>query len=98
MHDLSAYNHPGIAVVASTGDGGFDTGGYPASDDHVVAVGGTSVTRDGSTRGYHETAWTGAGSGCGVNPKPAWQSRPTPLHHEGRRRTCPRPLTRASVG
>jgi len=75
IHDMSAWNHAGIAVVASTGDSGYDTGSYPASDDHVVAVGGTSVTRDSSTRGYHETAWSGAGSGCGVNPKPAWQSR-----------------------
>jgi subtilase family serine protease len=75
IHDMSAWNHPNIAVVASTGDSGYDTGSYPASDDHVVAVGGTSVTRDGSSRGYHETAWSGAGSGCGVNPKPAWQSK-----------------------
>lgn len=75
VHDMAAYNHPNIAVVASSGDGGFDTGGYPASDDHVVGVGGTSVSRDGSARGYHETAWSGAGSGCGVNPKPAWQNK-----------------------
>jgi subtilase family serine protease len=75
VHDMAAYNHPNIAVVASTGDNGYDTGQYPAIDDHVVAVGGTSVTRDGSARGYHETAWSGAGSGCGVNPKPAWQDR-----------------------
>src|SRR4051794_26816380 len=75
VHDMPAYNHPNIAVVASSGDGGFDPGGSPASDDHVVGVGGTSVTRDGSTRGYHETAWNGAGSGCGVNPKPAWQNQ-----------------------
>jgi subtilase family serine protease len=73
VHDMAAYNHAGIAIVASSGDGGYDTGGYPASDDHVVGVGGTSVTADGSSRGYHETVWPGAGSGCGVNPKPSWQ-------------------------
>jgi subtilase family serine protease len=72
--DNSAYNHPGIAVTASSGDIGFDGGSFPATDSKVVAVGGTSVTRDGSARGYHETAWSGAGSGCGNNPKPAWQN------------------------
>ena len=71
----SAYNHPGIAITASTGDSGFDPGAYPASDTHVVAVGGTSVFRDGSSRGYSETAWNGAGSGCGGNAKPKWQNR-----------------------
>jgi subtilase family serine protease len=74
LPDNSAYNHKGIAVTASTGDGGFDGGSFPSTDSKVVAVGGTSVTRDGSTRGYHETAWSGAGSGCGSNPKPRWQN------------------------
>ncbi len=70
----SAYKHPGIAVTASTGDSGFDGGSFPSTDTHVVAVGGTSVTRDGSARGYHETVWSGAGSGCGSNNKPRWQN------------------------
>ncbi|MDX6297757.1 MAG: hypothetical protein QOI51_1614 [Nocardioidaceae bacterium] len=69
----AAYNHPGIAITASTGDSGFSPGNYPASDTHVVAVGGTSLFKDTSSRGYHETAWSGAGSGCGANPKPKWQ-------------------------
>jgi len=73
----SAYNHAGVAVTASTGDGGFGVE-YPASDSHVVAVGGTSLTRDASARGWNETAWSGAGSGCStVNPKPAWQTAAT---------------------
>jgi hypothetical protein len=73
----SAYNHPGVAVTASTGDNGFGVE-YPASDSHVVAVGGTSLTRDTSTRGWNETAWSGAGSGCStINPKPAWQTAAT---------------------
>ncbi len=66
----AAYNHKGIAITASTGDNGFNGGQYPASDTHVVAVGGTSVTR---SAGYPETAWSGAGSGCGTNPQPRWQ-------------------------
>ncbi len=73
----SAYNHPGVAVTASTGDGGFGVE-YPASDSHVTAVGGTSLTHDASARGWNETAWSGAGSGCStVNPKPAWQTAVT---------------------
>ena len=57
------YNHPGIAVTASSGDGGFAVE-YPASSQFVVAVGGTSLTRNTSARGWGETAWSGAGSGC----------------------------------
>ncbi|WP_199743036.1 S53 family peptidase [Nocardia stercoris] len=76
-----AYNHPGVAVVASSGDkgpGGFDGSGgglsFPASSAHVVAIGGTSLTRDGSARGWSETAWSDAGSGCSVVfGKPVWQ-------------------------
>jgi subtilase family serine protease len=75
MHNNAAYDHKNVAVVAGTGDGGFEGGLFPANNTHVVAVGGTSVFRDGSTRGYHETAWGGSGSGCGVNRVPKWQTR-----------------------
>ena len=72
---VSAYDHPGIAVTAGTGDNGWLGGQYPADDSHVVAVSGTSVHRspiDG--RGFTETAWSGTGSGCAKkNPAPAWQ-------------------------
>jgi subtilase family serine protease len=57
------YNHPGIAVTASTGDSGFGVQ-FPASSHYVTAVGGTSLTRSGNARGWSETAWSGAGSGC----------------------------------
>ncbi|HST67052.1 MAG TPA: hypothetical protein VLM05_17875 [Mycobacteriales bacterium] len=73
----SAYNHPGVAITASTGDSGFEVE-YPASDQHVTAVGGTSLTRDTSARGWSESAWSGAGSGCStIQPKPAWQTAAT---------------------
>jgi len=74
----SAYNHPGIAITASTGDSGFGVGS-PASFDSVVAVGGTSLTRAaGTTRGWTERAWSGAGSGCStLNAKPSWQTAAT---------------------
>lgn len=71
----SAYDHPGIAVTASTGDAGYGVES-PASYDTVVAVGGTSLKRSGT--GYTESAWSGAGSGCStLNAKPAWQTTAT---------------------
>jgi subtilase family serine protease len=57
------YNHPGHAVTASSGDSGFGVE-YPASSTFVVAVGGTHLVRDSSARGWSETVWPGAGSGC----------------------------------
>jgi subtilase family serine protease len=68
-----AYHHPGHMITASTGDGGFGPQ-FPAGSQYVTAVGGTSLTRGGGTRGWTETVWSGAGSGCSqVFPKPSWQ-------------------------
>ncbi|HEU0127804.1 MAG TPA: hypothetical protein VFQ48_04250, partial [Pseudonocardiaceae bacterium] len=73
----SAYDHPGIAVTASTGDAGYGIES-PASFRTVVAVGGTSLRKATNTRGWTETAWSGAGSGCStLNAKPAWQTAVT---------------------
>ncbi len=73
----SAYNHPGIAVVASSGDSGYGIES-PASYPDVVGVGGTSLTKASNTRGWSETAWNGAGSGCStLNAKPSWQTSVT---------------------
>lgn len=55
------YNHPGIAVTASSGDGGYGVE-FPASSHYVTAVGGTTLNHSGS--GWSQTAWSGAGSGC----------------------------------
>ena len=60
----SYYNHPGIAVTASTGDNGYRGGSYPASSSYVTAVGGTSLAKAANTRGWSESVWSGAGSGC----------------------------------
>jgi subtilase family serine protease len=72
------YNHPGIAITASTGDAGYlQFASFPASDTHVIAIGGTSVFKDSSKRGFHESAWSGAGSGCArpkVNRPPKYQT------------------------
>lgn len=68
------YNHKGIAITASTGDHGYQDASAPASFTSVIAVGGTSIVPDGSQRGYSETAWSGAGSGCSEkNPAPKYQ-------------------------
>jgi subtilase family serine protease len=73
--DSQFYNHPGVAVTASLGDGGYGAI-YPAASQDVTAVGGTTLTRDSTAaRGWTETAWSGAGSGCSAyEAKPSWQS------------------------
>lgn len=70
----SYYNHPGIAVTASTGDNGYQGASYPASSHYVTAVGGTSLTPASNARGWSESAWNGSGSGCSTaNTAPAGQ-------------------------
>lgn len=67
------YNHPGTVVTASTGDSGFGVS-IPAALPGVVAVGGTSLYALAGGRGWAETAWAGAGSGCSAYvTKPSWQ-------------------------
>nr|WTB34452.1 carboxypeptidase-like regulatory domain-containing protein [Streptomyces sp. NBC_00830] len=68
------YDHPGIAVTVSSGD----VGGVvqaPSSNGNVIAVGGTTLTRDDTTaRGWTESAWSSGGAGCSrIEPKPAYQ-------------------------
>jgi hypothetical protein len=66
------YNHPGVAITASTGDLGYGVS-YPASSPYVTAVGGTSLTRNGGS--WSEAAWDGAGSGCSsYSVRPSFQS------------------------
>lgn len=72
--DSSFYKHAGIAVTASSGDSGFGVE-YPAASQFVTAVGGTHLVRSSTTRGWTETVWNGAGSGCsGFETKPTWQT------------------------
>src|SRR5262249_14472639 len=67
------FNHPGILITASSGDNGFGVE-YPAAGAHVLGVGGTSLTKSSSTRGWAEAAWSGAGSGCSRGTaKPSFQ-------------------------
>lgn len=81
------YHHPGIAITVSAGDSGYGVE-YPASSRYVTAVGGTSLKRDSSARGWSETVWgsssggllglggaSGTGSGCSrYEAKPSWQT------------------------
>jgi subtilase family serine protease len=70
----SYYNHPGVIITASSGDSGYGVQS-PAAFNTVVAVGGTSLSRSSTTRGWSEAAWSGAGSGCSAYiTKPGWQT------------------------
>jgi subtilase family serine protease len=72
--DDAHFNHPGVAITASSGDDGYGVS-YPAASRYLTAVGGTSLTRNSSTRGWTESAWSGAGSGCSAyEAKPSWQT------------------------
>jgi len=79
------YNHPGVAIVAASGDSGFQPAFVPASFPSTIAVGGTTLTKQaGTKRGWTETVWGnedgGAGSGCSAYfGKPKWQHDPNCL-------------------
>jgi subtilase family serine protease len=69
----SHFNHPGLAITVSSGDSGYGTE-YPAASRYVTATGGTSLSTASNARGWTETAWSGAGSGCSAyEAKPSWQ-------------------------
>jgi len=70
------FNHPGIAITVSSGDNGYGTE-FPAASQYVTAVGGTHLVANTTTaRGWTETAWSGAGSGCSSYiARPSWQSK-----------------------
>ena len=73
--DDAYYHHPGVVITASSDDVGYGPQ-YPAASQYVTAVGGTSLVKDTSTtRGWSETAWNLAGSGCSAyEPKPSFQT------------------------
>jgi subtilase family serine protease len=76
--DAAYFDHPGVAITASAGDGGYGAE-YPATSRYVTAVGGTSLSRASNPRGWTEVVWEsgsteGTGSGCSAYiSKPAWQ-------------------------
>lgn len=68
------YTHPGVPILASSGDDGFTAASFPAVLPGTIAVGGTSLAKAKNARGWKESAWEGAGSGCSAYvDKPAWQ-------------------------
>lgn len=80
-YDTSYFNHPGVAITASSGDADYDGGSYPATSKYVTTVGGTHLVADSSARGWSERVWNttsyteGTGSGCSAYiTKPAFQT------------------------
>jgi len=70
----AAYNIPGVAVVASSGDWGYGVH-FPAASPYVTAVGGTTLVQASNARGWSETVWSRTGSGCSrFFAKPPWQT------------------------
>ena len=69
--DSSAFNHPGVVITASSGDYGYlnwfsetapESADYPASSPNVVAVGGTRLSLNASTKAREgETVWNDGG-------------------------------------
>ncbi len=63
----------GVTYLASAGDFGYGMQD-PADYDSVVSVGGTVLSKKGSS--YSERVWPLSGSGCSVVGKPPWQRDP----------------------
>jgi subtilase family serine protease len=75
----SYYNHPTVPITASAGDDGYGVS-FPASVPAVTAVGGTSLTMNGSYQRTSETVWSGTGSGCSRTfAQPSWQTAVLPV-------------------
>jgi subtilase family serine protease len=73
-YDSAYFNHPGVAITVSAGDSGYGAE-YPAASRYVTAVGGTSLSKNSSSRGWTESVWSGTGSGCSAyDAKPSWQT------------------------
>ena len=66
--------HAGVTFFAAAGNSG-GPGVFPAYSPNVVAVGGTSVTLNGSNQIISETAWSGSGGGISqYQAQPSWQN------------------------
>jgi subtilase family serine protease len=80
------FDHPGVAITFSSGDGAYQGGvQYPSASPYVTSVGGTELTPlTKGARKWSETAWVntssdpptqGSGSGCSAYElKPSWQT------------------------
>jgi hypothetical protein len=69
----SAFEHPGTPIAVASGDSGYGVSS-PASSPSVIAVGGTRLVRGAAAGEWEQSAWSGSGSGCSLESKPAWQT------------------------
>lgn len=67
------FARTGVTYLASAGDSGYGLQD-PADYDTVVSVGGTILSKKGST--YTEQVWPDSSGGCSFVAKPAWQHDP----------------------
>jgi hypothetical protein len=75
------YRSIRVPFVVSTGDYGYGNGlplvggvAFPAASASAIAVGGTTLTRSDTPRGWSESAWDLGTSGCSAYiGKPSWQ-------------------------
>ncbi len=71
---MSTWTFPSVPVIAAAGDSAYGAVFWPAAASNVIAVGGTTLTKDSSSRGWSEAVWSATSSGCSaVAAKPAWQ-------------------------
>jgi hypothetical protein len=70
----SAYNHPGIAIVAAGGGSNVLGATFPASFSTVIAVGPSRLQSYSNARGWNDSVYWGGNGGCSsIIPKPSWQ-------------------------
>ncbi len=63
-----------MAITVSSGDSGYGVE-FPAASQYVTSVGGTTLKTAANARGWTESVWSGAGSGCSAYvSKPSWQT------------------------
>jgi subtilase family serine protease len=66
------FDSPGVEYLGAAGDSGSGLVGAPAAFDTVAAIGGTQLSKKGSS--YSETIWNATGGGCATGiQKPKWQ-------------------------
>ncbi|HEX4419730.1 MAG TPA: S8 family serine peptidase, partial [Kofleriaceae bacterium] len=76
--DSQFFTISGVGIFVASGDNGNtgSTPDFPSTASHVTGVGGTHLVKaTGTTRGWTETVWGGAGSSCSkLIAKPTFQS------------------------
>ena len=70
----SYFNSPTASFFVASGDSGHGAE-WPAASPYVVAVGGTTLSLDGSGNWLGESAWSGSGGGLSsYESKPSYQN------------------------